>query len=62
MSVQRTLGLAAAFALYGFSGAGIYWNFLSWFPSHEFAGTAGIVIPFVLIWLLWQATKSGNLD
>jgi len=61
MNSGRGLGLVATTLLWAFCGAGIYWNFLSWFHAPEFAGLSGGLIPLSLIWIVWHQTKAGNL-
>jgi hypothetical protein len=59
--MSKAVAWLAAFFLYGFCGAGVYWNFLSWFHHAELASLAGVIVPFVLIWLVWAAWQNGTL-
>ncbi len=57
----RYITALAAFLLYGFCGAGAYWLFVGWFHNPDFAGLAGLVVPFGLIWLVWIGWRTKTL-
>jgi hypothetical protein len=61
MKPRHAAALISTFLLYVFCGAGIYWNFLSWFHSENFADLSGGIIPLLLLWVVWtdsQGTSS----
>jgi hypothetical protein len=58
MIVRQAAAFASSFFLYGFCGEGVYTLFLDWFHNPAFAGLAGLIVPFVLLWTLWISWRA----